>query len=253
MKIKKYTVLAACLLVFGTFNVSYADYMMGSHGNDVRILQRRLALYGLNVKANGTYDKATYKAVVKFQKKRHLTADGIIGPATYKALTGYSMKTASKAGSDAPAAVKKSSSAQIQSTGINDFLVQWHSSVITNSTVKAITEEAQKYIGVPYQFGGTTPKGFDCSGFIQYVFNRKGIVLPRSADEQYTSGRKISVNALEPGDLVFFKTYDQGISHSGLYLGDGYFISATSSKGVAVATMKSGYWHDRYVGANRVL
>lgn len=81
---------------FGTFNVSYADYMMGSHGNDVRILQRRLALYGLNVKANGTYDKATYKAVVKFQKKRHLTADGIIGPATYKALTGYSMKTASK-------------------------------------------------------------------------------------------------------------------------------------------------------------
>ena len=86
MKIKKYTVLAACLLVFGTFNVSYADYMMGSHGNDVRILQRRLALYGLNVKANGTYDKATYKAVVKFQKKRHLTADGIIGPATYKAL-----------------------------------------------------------------------------------------------------------------------------------------------------------------------
>ena len=89
MKIKKYTVLAACLLVFGTFNVSYADYMMGSHGNDVRILQRRLALYGLNVKANGTYDKATYKAVVKFQKKRHLTADGIIGPATYKALTGY--------------------------------------------------------------------------------------------------------------------------------------------------------------------
>lgn len=151
MKIKKYTVLAACLLVFGTFNVSYADYMMGSHGNDVRILQRRLALYGLNVKANGTYDKATYKAVVKFQKKRHLTADGIIGPATYKALTGYSMKTASKTGSDAPAAVKKSSSAQIQSTGINDFLVQWHSSVITNSTVKAITEEAQKYIGVPYQ------------------------------------------------------------------------------------------------------
>lgn len=253
MKIKKYTVLAACLLFFGTFNVSYADYMMGSHGNDVRILQRRLALYGLNVKANGTYDKATYKAVVKFQKKRHLTADGIIGPATYKALTGYSMKTASKTGSDAPAAVKKSSSAQIQSTGINDFLVQWHSSVITNSTVKAITEEAQKYIGVPYQFGGTTPKGFDCSGFIQYVFNRKGIVLPRSADEQYTSGRKISVNALEPGDLVFFKTYDQGISHSGLYLGDGYFISATSSKGVAVAKMKSGYWHDRYVGANRVL
>lgn len=122
-----------------------------------------------------------------------------------------------------------------------------------SDTVKAITAEAQKYVGVPYQFGGTTPSGFDCSGFIQYVFNRKGIVLPRGADEQYLSGRKISVNALEPGDLVFFRTYEEGVSHSGLYLGDGYFISATSSRGVAVATMKNGYWHDRYVGANRVL
>jgi peptidoglycan DL-endopeptidase CwlO len=138
-------------------------------------------------------------------------------------------------------------------SGIDDTTVKWHKSDDISSTVRAITEEAKKYVGVPYQFGGTTPKGFDCSGFIQYVFNRKGIFLPRSADEQYTAGRRVSLNALEPGDLVYFQTYTKGISHSGLYLGDGYFISATSSRGVAVATMKSGYWHDRYLGANRVL
>lgn len=102
-------------------------------------------------------------------------------------------------------------------------------------------------------FGGMTPSGFDCSGFIHYVFNKKGILLPRAADEQFGRGERVSVNRLEPGDLVFFSTYESGVSHSGLYLGDGYFISATSSCGVAVATMKNGYWHDRYVGAKRVL
>ena len=61
------------------------------------------------------------------------------------------------------------------------------------------------------------------------------------------------MNFLEPGDLVFFTTYESGVSHSGLYLGDGYFISATSSRGVAVATMKDGYWRERYIGAKRVL
>ena len=125
--------------------------------------------------------------------------------------------------------------------------------ILAQTAETPVLEEAKKYVGVPYQFGGTTPRGFDCSGFIQYVFNRKGIVLPRGADEQYSAGRKVSVNALKPGDLVYFQTYAEGISHSGLYLGDGYFISATSSQGVAVATMKSGYWHDRYMGANRVL
>ena len=87
---------------------------------------------------------------------------------------------------------------------------------------------------------------------IMYLIKR-GILLPRAADEQFGRGERVSVNRLEPGDLVFFSTYESGVSHSGLYLGDGYFISATSSCGVAVATMKNGYWHDRYVGAKRVL
>ena len=113
--------------------------------------------------------------------------------------------------------------------------------------------EAKKYIGIPYRFGGTDVNGFDCSGFIQYVFNRQGIKLPRSADEQYSKGKYVPINSLEPGDLVFFSTYTEGVSHSGIYVGNGDFISATTSKGIIVSDMKSGYWFERYIGAKRIL
>lgn len=66
-------------------------------------------------------------------------------------------------------------------------------------------KEAESYSGVPYVFGGTTPSGFDCSGYVRYVFAKSGITLPRSADEQYTVGKTISKHNLQPGDLVFSK------------------------------------------------
>lgn len=242
------------LILAGVFSlcspgISGADYMLGSKGNDVKYIQQRLNRYGYHTEVNGNFDSQTQKAVKQFQKKHKLTADGIVGAVTYRILTGKTLKktpTAAKKTASAPAKGK-------QPIGIDDSVVQWNSAGPVTKMVKDITEEAKRYVGVPYRFGGTTPKGFDCSGFIQYVFQRKGIRLPRSADEQYFSGKKISVNSLKPGDLVFFNTYAEGISHSGLYLGDGYFISATTSRGVAVATMKNGYWHDRYIGANRIL
>lgn len=247
MKRRLCVLLLTGVLALGTAGISHADYMIGSQGPEVRNLQKRLNVYGFKVKADGNFNVATCNAVKKFQRRKHLSADGIVGPVTYKALMG---KTLYRAKAERPSG---RGNASIPYVGIDDSRVEWHKAGPVSDTVRAITDEAQKYVGVPYQFGGTTPSGFDCSGFIQYVFNRKGIILPRGADEQYLSGRKISVNALEPGDLVFFNTYEEGVSHSGLYLGDGYFISATSSRGVAVATMKNGYWHDRYVGANRVL
>lgn len=123
-----------------------------------------------------------------------------------------------------------------------------------NARVKKLLDCAKQYTGVPYHFGGSTPSGFDCSGYLRYVFKEScGIELPHAADEQYSLGENVKQNNLQPGDLVFFTTYESGISHSGIYVGDGKFISATTSSGVAIADMTSGYWHNRYCGAKRVL
>lgn len=82
-----------------------------------------------------------------------------------------------------------------------------------NSKASAIISTAKKYIGVPYVWGGTTPSGFDCSGFIQYVFAKHGINLPRTSAEQYNVGSSVSKANLKAGDLVFFTTYKAGPSH----------------------------------------
>jgi hypothetical protein len=116
-----------------------------------------------------------------------------------------------------------------------------------------ISDFAQQFTGTPYLFGGTTPSGFDCSGFITYVFDKFGINLPRTSETQFAVGKEVSESELQPGDLVFFNnTYKEGISHAGIYLGNNQFISA-ETKGVAVAKLFSHpYWGPRYAGAKRV-
>lgn len=116
----------------------------------------------------------------------------------------------------------------------------------------AIVDISKKYIGTPYVWGGTTPRGFDCSGFIQYVFNEAGIKLPRTAADMYSSSalKKVS-GAKEVGDLVFFTTYKPGASHVGIYLRDGDFIHASTSKGVMISNLNSGYYKSHYIGTRR--
>ncbi len=124
----------------------------------------------------------------------------------------------------------------------------------TAPTEHPVITTAKQYLGVPYLWAGTTPAGFDCSGYTQYVFRQHGIALNRTTDTQYQQGTHVSRDSLEPGDLVFFQnTYRPGISHVGIYVGDGNFIHSSSSQGVVISSLSSSYWAPRYYGARRVL
>jgi len=103
--------------------------------------------------------------------------------------------------------------------------------------------------GVSYRWGGTTPAGFDCSGFVQYVYKVNGISIPRDADSQYYDGVKISTSELKPGDLVFFQTYESGPSHVGIYIGDDRFIHAAYHGGIMIDSLNESYYAERYLGA----
>lgn len=114
-----------------------------------------------------------------------------------------------------------------------------------------VITEAKKHIGTPYRWGGTTPKGFDCSGFIQYAHKKNGVQLPRTAAQMYTKGAKVAKSSMEPGDLMFFSTYKKGASHVGIYLGNNQFIHS-ASKGVRIDKVSNSYWTKKYIGSKRL-
>lgn len=118
-----------------------------------------------------------------------------------------------------------------------------------------IVAKAQEYVGVPYVYGGASPNGFDCSGLVYYVYGSFGYSIERGAGGQWLrSGKEVSLNKLQPGDLVFFRDDVDPISHVGMYIGDGQFIHASSSKGcVVIAEMDSYYCNEYLVGAKRIL
>lgn len=116
-----------------------------------------------------------------------------------------------------------------------------------------LQETVNNLLGSPYKYGGTTPKGFDCSGFTQYVFAQWGIELPHNSKAQSKEGTAVKREELRPGDLVFFNTSGQGISHVGIYMGNGKFAHAAYGDGVTITDMDSTYYKKRYVTAVRIL
>lgn len=114
---------------------------------------------------------------------------------------------------------------------------------------------AKDNLGAPYRSGGSSPSGFDCSGFTSYVFNKVGIELSRRSEDQYNDGTKVEKANLIAGDLVFFKTTSSSrISHVGIYIGSNEFIHASTSKGVTIDSINDPYyWASRYVGGTRVI
>ena len=120
-------------------------------------------------------------------------------------------------------------------------------------TGQAIVAEAQKYLGVPYVYGGASPSGFDCSGLVYYVLKTLGYSPNRTPEAQYAHGTYVSKADLLPGDIVFFSGNGSTITHVGIYAGNGQFIHAPNSRStVSYASLTSGYWSDHYFGARRV-
>lgn len=114
----------------------------------------------------------------------------------------------------------------------------------------SVVSVAHSLSGIPYNYGGTTTAGFDCSGYTSYVFSQTGRSLPRTAAGQYGATSRVSRSQAQPGDLVFFNI-GGGINHVGIYLGGGSFIGSQTSTGVAVASIDSGFWANKVVGFGR--
>lgn len=123
-----------------------------------------------------------------------------------------------------------------------------------DSRAACMIEDALQFRGVRYRWGGTSPEGFDCSGFVQHIFARAGFSIPRQAKNQFKVGEIIQDNELAPGDLVFFSTYSRGASHVGIYMGNGEFVHSSSGEGsVTITPLSKRYYANRYLGARRII
>lgn len=138
----------------------------------------------------------------------------------------------------------------------SDYVAQVDASVAASSGKGSqIAQYALQYVGCPYVYGGSSPSGFDCSGFTTYVMKHFGYTINRTASSQMDNGTSVSKSQLQPGDLVFFNSGNSSkrATHVGIYTGNGQFVHAsTSTTGVIISDLNSSYYSSTYVGARRL-
>ncbi|MFG6149203.1 C40 family peptidase [Halobacillus sp. B23F22_1] len=201
----------------------------GDQGDDVKAVQTDLEAEGYYTSTlDGIFGPLTEDAVRDFQADQGLAVDGLVGPETESALSNLEESTTEETTTEEPTTEEPSSDESA-----------------SQSDVVSIAEDQ---IGTPYVWGGTTPDGFDSSGFILYVFDQVGIDLNRKESDMWLyDGERVESPSV--GDVVFFEgTYNtEGASHSGIYIGDNKMIHS-GSNGVEVADMSIDYWQDHYLG-----
>ena len=135
------------------------------------------------------------------------------------------------------------------------FSVAEVSVVSVSETRRELVRTASRFIGCPYQYGGESKDGFDCSGLVMTIYRLNGLKLPRVSADRFEVGRRVALSQLKAGDLVFFRTgSDSSITHVGFYLGNGQFIHAPGKgKKVRIARMENRYFADRYAGSRNYL
>ena len=263
MRLKILTAVIAILFLFSASAEASPTLLKSDRGKDVIVLQEKLYLTGYTITSiDGIFGNETERAVEAFQKDHKIKVTGVVTNETWKALEkakpvkGRTLPKNQTKESEKTKEAKintvknpKESSTPPKSSGTISF----GKTFINSQQGHKIVETGKNYIGVPYVFGGTTPKGFDCSGFLQYVFKQHGFNIPRLADEQYNLGSHAKVSQLLPGDLVFFSTYTSGVSHCGIYVGDRNFLHASSSRGIRIDSLDSDYWKSKFVGARKII
>ncbi|SDO18477.1 C40 family peptidase [Alkalicoccus daliensis] len=231
--------LAGALLVAPT--VSEATVKMGDRGASVTELQQTLASKGHNSASNvdGVFGPMTLRSVQSYQRSTGISSPagnffGVAGPATLSSLGLSSSGSTSTASSST--STSSSNSTAVAGTS-------------TTSSNSGVISTARSLVGSPYVWGGTSPRGFDCSGFIQYAFAQNGKSIPRTVSQMWSAGS--SVSSPSTGDLVFFETRS-GPSHAGIYIGGNQFIHSGSSTGVTISSLSNPYWSKTYMGAKRL-
>jgi len=260
--------LAFGLAVFLSAGTALAAPILSenSHGHDVLKLQKELKRTGyLSDEPDGIFGSRTKRAVIAFQRAQSLKETGVVDRETWSLLQ---KQPARETNADSfPALDTPVRTPNVQPSGnaptgkenpppaLEPRAKKAPESApfLQRAKVAAVIATAKKYIGTPYKFGGVTPKAFDCSGYLQYVFQENGMTLPRTADEQFKLGKSAKTAELEEGDLVFFETYEKGASHCGIYLGGGKFIHASTSKGVRIDELSGDYWNTHYYGGKHIV
>ena len=213
----------------------------GDQSGQVGSLQQDLNDLGYSVSVDNIYGPDTEEAVRSFQSDQGIQVDGIVGSGTNSALASN--------GAD-----NTNVSDESVSSDVNGESETGSTEAVSNGSLGTeAVSVAESLLGKPYQFGGTTPAGFDSSGFVNYVYNQIGVDRSRTHEAMWANDGT-PVDNPSPGDQVFFEnTYKNGISHSGIYIGNGQMIHAgTEATGVEVTNINYDYWQSRYIGAKSI-
>ncbi|GAE91417.1 NLP/P60 protein [Gracilibacillus boraciitolerans JCM 21714] len=232
------------------------DFVIGDKGDQVELLQEALLYFGYyRANVDGVFGDKSDQALKAYKQdkgleihhiKTEIKEEKVVVPkiAAVQVVVKKNIPN-EKDGSTEETKKKEDKQKEILEA---DMPIQ---DEIKTASAPGLVANAKAFIGTPYLWGGgTTTAGFDCSGYLQYVFQQIGVSLPRTVSDMWNATKP--VNQPSVGDLVFFETYKPGPSHAGIYLGNGQFIHAGESKGVEITNMDNSYWSPRYLGAKRI-